>query len=150
VDLTLCLSLALLGILAGIYVAACIHDWRITDLTATQYTAMHQMRDKTFSKVMPLLALTTLALVLIGTAIGLPSGAPRVLGTAALLLLVTDIALTLSRQRPLNEQVQSWTETAIPGDWGHVRDRWAFHHHVRTGLVIAAFASLLAAAFLAR
>src|SRR5688572_25604675 len=87
-------ALALLGLIAGIYVSALIHDWRIGDLSATQYTAMHQMRDKTFRRVMPVLGLTTVVLVAASAAFAVDAGLPRVLAWIATALLVTDVALT--------------------------------------------------------
>lgn len=51
--LLLAAALGLLGLVAGIYVSSLIHDHRIADLSAGQYVAMHQMRDKTFRRVMP-------------------------------------------------------------------------------------------------
>ncbi|TGQ48083.1 MULTISPECIES: hypothetical protein [unclassified Mesorhizobium] len=62
-------SLALTGLLAGIYVAGAIHDHRIDDLTASQYTAMHLMRDRTFARVMPVVGLVTLLLVAAAAAV---------------------------------------------------------------------------------
>ena len=142
------LSLALVGIEAGIYVSGLIHDHRMADLSATQYTAMHQMRDKTFRKVMPVLGLATFGLLLFSTAVGLAPGVPRFLGAAAVLLLLLDIAVTLGRQLPLNHSIQTWTEATIPGDWADVRDRWALHHRVRSFLGLAAYACFLVAVVL--
>lgn len=55
--------------LCGIYVAGAIHDHRIDDLTASQYTAMHLMRDRTFARVMPVVGLVTLLLVAAAAAV---------------------------------------------------------------------------------
>jgi uncharacterized membrane protein len=141
-------ALALLGLIAGIYVSALIHDWRIGDLSATQYAAMHQMRDKTFRRVMPVIGLTTVALVAASAAFAVDPGLPRVLAWIATALLVTDIVLTVTRQVPLNLTIQGWTETTIPADWTQVRDQWASQHHVRTVLCVMAYACLLGAVLL--
>jgi uncharacterized membrane protein len=142
------LSLAVVGIVAGIYVGTMIHDQRIPELSAAQYVALHQMRNKTFRKVMPVLGSTTLGLVLISTAIGLTSGTPRLLGAAAAVLITLDIALAVRHQLPLNQTIQSWSETTIPQHWAQVRDRWTLHHAVRTALASAAYACWLAAVLL--
>jgi hypothetical protein len=141
-------ALALLGLIAGIYVSALIHDWRIGDLSATQYTAIHQMRDKTFRRVMPVLGLTTVVLVAASAAFAVDAGLPRVLAWIATALLATDIALTVTRQVPLNLTIQSWTEATIPADWTQVRDQWASQHHMRTALCLMAYACLLGAVLL--
>jgi len=147
-EVLLGLSLAFIGIFAGIYVATLIHDRRIADLSAAQYVAMHQMRDKTFRRVMPVLGLTTVGLLVASTALVLAPGVPRLLGAAACLLLLVDVALTVTRQLPLNQQIQSWTETTIPDDWRRVRDLWALHHNVRTILAGASYVFFLAAVLL--
>jgi hypothetical protein len=139
------LSLAMTGILAGIYVSAWIHDDRINDLSAVEYTAMHQMRDKTFRRIMPPLALSNVAILLLNTAFGLSPGVPRILGGVACGLFVVDTLLTIELQLPLNQQIQSWKADSIPSNWAEIRDRWARHHNVRTVLAVAANASVIAA-----
>ncbi len=141
-------SLAFVGIVAGIYVGTMIHDHRIRELSAAQYVALHQMRDKTFRKVMPVLGSTMLGLVLISTAIGLTSGTPRLLGAAAVVLMTLDIALTMRHQLPLNQTIQSWSETTIPQHWAQVRDRWTLHHVVRAALASTAYTCWLASVLL--
>jgi uncharacterized membrane protein len=148
IELLLGLSLTLIGIVAGIYVSGLIRDHRIADLSATQYTAMHQMRDKTFRKAMPTLGIATFGLALISTVVGLASGTPLLLGAATLVLLLIDIALAVRRQLPLNQKIESWSETTIPDDWDLVRNQWAFHHAVRSVLGLAAFVCFLTAVFL--
>ena len=50
-------ALAMSGLIAGIYISTAIHDHRIAQLSATQYMAMHQMRDASFKRVMPFIGL---------------------------------------------------------------------------------------------
>ena len=147
-EILLGLSLAFIGVLAGIYIATLIHDHRIADLSATQYVAMHQMRDKTFRRVMPVLGLSTLGLMVASTALALASDIPRLLGAAASLLLLVDVVLTVTHQLPLNQKIQGWTEATIPDDWRQARDRWAFHHKVRSILGGASYVLFLAAVLL--
>jgi hypothetical protein len=140
--------LALLGIVAGIYVAGLIHDHRISDLSASQYMAMHQMRDKTFARVMPVMALATLVLVTASAALVIDPGLPRIAAACTIALLVVDTMLTVARQLPLNRQIQSWTEATIPANWTNIRDRWAAQHRTRALLGVTAFACLLPAVML--
>ena len=144
--LLLAAALGLLGLVAGIYVSALIHDHRVADLSAPQYVAMHQMRDKTFRRVMPALGLTTLALVLLSVLFAMGSGLPLVLGCAAVALLMLDIVITVTRQVPLNVRIQSWTNATIPADWSRIRDQWANQHLIRTVICLAAYLCFLAAA----
>lgn len=141
-------ALALLGLIAGIYVSALIHDWRIGDLSPAQYTAMHQMRDKTFRRVMPVIGLATVVLVAASAAFAVDPGLPRLLAWIATGLLIAIAALTAMRRVPLNERVQSWTEATMPDDWAQVRDQWASGHQVRMALCLLAYACLLGAVLL--
>jgi hypothetical protein len=141
-------SLSLLGLIVGIYVTGIIHDYRIADLSASEYAAMHQMRDKTFRRVMPVLGLTGFNLVLLAVLAGVAPGPARVLGLAAVVMLLADIWLTILAQLPLNQQIQSWREAGIPADWSEKRDRWAAHHAVRSALAISAYLFFSAAVFL--
>ena len=139
-------ALSMLGVVAGLYVSVLIHDHRVGDLSADQYVAMHQMRDKTFRRVMPVVGLTTLALVIASALFAVGAGLPRLLAWTAVALLVVDILLTVARQLPLNAGIQSWTTTNIPSDWSAMRDRWAAQHSIRMLLGLAAYVLLLTAA----
>lgn len=139
------LPLALMGTLTGIYWSVEIHDRRIATLTATQYRAMHQMRDATFAKVMPVVGMGTFLIAAAAVVMAIEPGWPSLIGSAALMLMAADIGLTVSRQLPLNQAVQSWTDATIPDDWQRVRDQWAMHHRVRTVLLTLAYGAMLVA-----
>lgn len=142
--LLVAIALGLLGIDTGISVSALIHDHRIADLSASQYAAMHQMRDKSFRRVMPVLRLTTIGM-LVASAFAMAGLVPRVLAIAAALLMAAEVVLTVRRLVPLNERVQSWTEATIPADWAQTRDRWADQHRIRLALGFSAYTCFLAA-----
>jgi uncharacterized membrane protein len=144
--LLLAAALGLLGIVAGIYVSGLIHDRCIGDLSAEQYVAMHQMRDKTFRRVMPVMGLATLGLVIAAAIFAAGPSTPRILASIAAVLLTAEIALTITRQLPLNARIQSWTKATIPAEWSQTRDQWAAQHRIRMVLGLAAYACFLAAA----
>lgn len=141
----LILPILMLGLLAGIYVSVLIHDHRVEDLTAQQYVAMHQMREKTFALVMPPVIMLVVLLAFSGTSSLLASGWPTLLGAIAVTLLVFDIVLTIKNQVPLDKRIQSWTIDAVPREWRTVRDRWAAHHSMRCGLAVCSFACFVVA-----
>jgi hypothetical protein len=141
-------TLGLLGIVAGIYLTGLIHDHRIGDLSAAQYTAMHKMRDETFRRVMPVVGLTTVVLVTVCAIFLAGSGTSRILTAVAAMLLVADMALAIRRQVPLNKQIQRWTHATVPSDWMRIRDQWAARHRVRAVLGTMAYACLLIAVLL--
>jgi uncharacterized membrane protein len=147
-DFLFAVTLFALGTITGIYLCGSIHDHRVRDLSADQYVAMHQMRDKTFRAVMPWLAFSTLALVLVCALLATSSGWPRLLALAAVALLIADIAFTVRRQLPINQAIQSWEQSTLPSDWHSYRDKWAGHHNVRTGLLLLAGICLLGASVL--
>ena len=137
--------LALMGMLTGVYWSAEIHDRRIDSLSASQYMAMHQMRDATFAKVMPFVGMGTLLAVISSVLLALEPGWSRWLGIAAVVFMLVDTVLTVTRQLPLNREVQGWTEATIPAHWRAVRDGWAANHRMRTLFGTLACAALLAA-----
>jgi hypothetical protein len=140
-------ALVLTGIVAGLYVSTTIHDHRVAELSAGEYTATHQMRDKTFRVVMPPFRLVTLALTVVAAFVA-TAGLPRWLAIAAAALIVADIVLTVKLQVPLNEQVQSWSASTIPAHWTEVRDRWAAHHSMRLLIGLASYICVVAATVL--
>jgi hypothetical protein len=141
------LATVLTGLIAGIYVSVLIHDHRIRDLTGPNYAAMHQMRDKTFRRVMPALVLPTLALLVVNAVLHRQALPGAVFAVAALISL-TDAVLTIRHQLPLNKEVQSWDADHPPARWADVRDAWAQGHIPRIGLGTTIFAASLWAVIL--
>ena len=58
---------------------------------------------------------------------------------------LTEIALTLTQNVPLNKQIQSWHAETPPSDWTAVRDRWMVGHRLRTGLSLVGLGCQIAA-----
>ncbi len=133
--------------MAGIYVSVLIHDHRIRDLSGPAYAAMHQMRDKTFRVVMPIIGMTMLA-SLIMNAILNRSGLPGALFAAAFLVALTDAGLTIRHQLPLNKLIQSWNADHPPAGWESARDGWARGHNLRIVLGVAVYVASLSATIL--
>ncbi len=143
--IVMAVPLALMGVLTGVYWSAEIHDRRIDRLSASQYMAMHQMRDGTFAKVMPFVGLGTLLAVIMSVVLAIEPGWPQWLGITAVGLMVIDIVFTVTRQLPLNREVQNWTEATIPAHWRSVRDGWASNHRMRTLFGTLGYGALIAA-----
>src|SRR5262245_57916364 len=51
-----------------------------------------------------------------------------VLASAAFLLMVITLVITLVVNVPIDRQIQSWATGALPPDWQAIRDRWEFYH----------------------
>lgn len=108
----LLLAAVLVGVITGIYLCGWIHDHRVADLSAREYVAMHQMRDRTFRRIMPVLAIGTIVLV-VAAAFSASAGTSRGLAIVAATLLCIDAVWTVRRQVPLNKLIQSWTSPAF-------------------------------------
>jgi uncharacterized membrane protein len=52
----------------------------------------------------------------------------------ALVLFVLALAITLSVEVPIDNQIASWTPSTVPAAWAGIRDRWERFHSMRTFL----------------
>ncbi|HJZ76878.1 MAG TPA: DUF1772 domain-containing protein [Vicinamibacterales bacterium] len=64
--------------------------------------------------------------------------------SAALVLMLVALVVTLTVNVPIDRQIQSWTTAALPPDWRATRDRWEYYHALRTLVSLAALACLFA------
>ncbi len=73
-----------------------------------------------------------------------PSGLLFICSVVALIALVVDIAVAIKGNIPLNRAISEWTPSAYPGNWQQYRSRWFSFYHIRQGVNIAGFLTLLA------
>lgn len=57
---------------------------------------------------------------------------------AGFLLMAAALAITLTVEVPIDNQIQDWTVATLPGDWRSIQSRWELFHTIRTFLSIAA------------
>jgi len=57
---------------------------------------------------------------------------------AGFALMVAALVITLAVEVPIDNQIQDWTATTLPGDWRSIQARWELFHTIRTFLSIAA------------
>ena len=70
---------------------------------------------------------------------------------AGFLLMVAALVITLAVEVPIDNQIQTWTATTLPGDWRSTQTRWELFHTVRTFASIAALvAATISATVMAR
>jgi uncharacterized membrane protein len=62
------------------------------------------------------------------------------LSSAALLLFLIALLVTVVVEVPIVQEIVTWTPSTIPGNWQQLRDRWMRFHVLR---VIAGIASLI-------
>lgn len=137
-------SLALSGIIAGIYVRDNLSYSGVKRLPGPHYARYHQELDRDFAKVMPFVGNAALLAGIAAVAVA-QDKRRRALSAAALGCGLAEVALTVTRNVPLNEQVQSWSAEAPPADWAAVRDRWMVGHRLRTGLSLVGLGCQIAA-----
>lgn len=138
-------SLALSGIIAGIYVRDIISYPGVKRLPAPHYARYHQELDREFARAMPVVGMSAL---LAGFAnVAVPQDAPRrALSAIALGCGLAEVGLTVRYNVPLNQTIQGWATEAPPPDWAEVRDRWIVDHRVRTALSLIGLGCQIAAA----
>ena len=57
---------------------------------------------------------------------------------AGLLQMVAALVITLAVEVPIDNQIETWTVAALPGDWRSIQARWELWHTIRTFASIAA------------
>jgi uncharacterized membrane protein len=72
------------------------------------------------------------------------------LAVVGLLLMLAVIAVTLSVEVPIDNEIKTWTTGTLPADWQDIRARWATFHTLRTFLSLAAVAVAVGAALATR
>jgi uncharacterized membrane protein len=62
---------------------------------------------------------------------------------AGSLLMIAALAITLSVNVPIDNQIKTWTLDSLPGDWARIRDRWESFHTLRTWVSITSLAAMI-------
>lgn len=135
---------ALDGIIAGIYVREVLTYPGVQRLPAREYVRYHQELDKEMARKMPIVGNATLVAGIAAVVLS-QSTRERLLSGAALLCGVTEVAMTITRNVPLNREVQSWDANEPPHHWAEVRDRWMAGHRARTALSLIGLGCSIAA-----
>ncbi|MGW7689822.1 anthrone oxygenase family protein [Streptomyces asiaticus] len=69
------------------------------------------------------------------------AGAGLIVTAAALLVL--SVLMSIALLVPINSRVAQWTQDTVPADWREQLGRWDRFHHLRVGVIIAAFVLLV-------
>ncbi len=121
-------------------------------LPREQYVPVHMFLVSRFDPFMPICLVTALLADLL-LVLAAPAPLARGLAGAAAVLLVAAMAVSLTRNVPINRWVAALDPDALPEDWESVdpRRRWRDWNAVRTGLSVLALLcnALLLAAVLA-
>jgi len=104
------------------------------------FIEVHQGRDAVAARVMPILGNAAIVFVALGVFFARAIPAAFALALGGLVLMISDMVVTLSFNVPINRKVQSWQPDAPPAEWQRLRDRWERFHSLRTLLIVSGFA----------
>jgi len=118
------------------------------NLSAPAYIEMRNCIDNQMRKRGPAVYYGTLAAsVVLAVLVFMQGGTVlRIASFVALLALVTDIALMMKGNIPINGVIQNWTPANYPPDWQTYRDRWLSVFGYRQIALCIGFFGLLAGA----
>jgi len=141
-------NLFLTGLVAGILVSFWMVEQALRGLAGPLYTAVHQPVNRVFGPVMP--PLMTLAifsglavLVLLARAYRMRVFALVAIGTLCSFAVAMSSLLV---NVPINQEVLTWSPSALPAGWMQFRDQWWLWHIVRTIVSILGFGCQIVAA----
>ena len=142
-DTVAMVSLAALGLLAGMMLGILIAGYAARGLPEESWTLRFQIENRLFTKTMP----PSLMLPLLGLMALLPLTHDAVRSWFAVAAVLTAIVLiiTIALEVPINRRVASWSAGAAPANWTAVRDRWLWYHLARTVVGVLAFLCAAAA-----
>jgi hypothetical protein len=117
-------------------------------LQAPAYIEMRNNIDNEMRRRGPAMYYSALGSGILLLAVSLYMGATLVWVTAALALicLIADLRLALTRNVPINGVIQTWTPTQYPPDWAQYRAKWLAVFSYRQVLLVVGFTALLVGA----
>jgi hypothetical protein len=120
-------------------------------LNAAAYIQLRKLIDQNFlRKFKPVMyAALVSGLVLIVLCFIDGSEFLRIASVIAYLALLTDVALTVKGDLPINAIINSWSEENYPADWSSYRSKWLQYFSGRQAANISGFLVLIATAVFA-
>ncbi|WP_262380323.1 DUF1772 domain-containing protein [Nonomuraea sp. PA05] len=136
---------ALAGLYAGGVLFVVIAP-SVARMPGAAYVTYWQALNADYGRAMPPFLLAGIGVTLVASALSWQRGWPAFGAcTAALILLVATVALTVAGMEPLNRIANGWDPAQPPAGWHEIRQRWLGLHLLRAVLALAAFACLIAA-----
>ncbi|MET9250405.1 DUF1772 domain-containing protein [Nonomuraea sp. NPDC003709] len=143
-------ALLLVGLYAGGVLFVVIAP-SVARLPGPAYVRYWQALNVDYGRAMPPLLLAGIVAMIVVSVLSWRRGW-LVFGvsSAALILVILTVVLTLTGLEPLNRIADAWDPDQLPADWQESRRRWLHLHLIRTALALAAFACLITAQALDR
>ncbi|MFE5673446.1 anthrone oxygenase family protein [Agromyces sp. NPDC056523] len=143
--LTQLVSLLLVGVIAGMFVATQIGQVRVQrTLGARDFTLVKHSFEVAVGRIMPVLVIAagvSIVPVLV-LSIVTADRAALVFSALALALWAGAIVVTLMVNVPVNRLAAEWDPESPPSDWVQLRDRWHLGQTIRTPMALASFVCL--------
>lgn len=144
-DVLSVLTLLAGGLAAGVLVGVAVANVpSFAQMPADRYVAVHQLFDRHYEPLMPLLVLGAAAVDVV-LAILADEGGRAGLFTVAALALAGVAAVSQLANVPLLNSVRTVDPNALPADWPDPRPAWRRWHLARTGLSVLALAATASA-----
>lgn len=142
VDVLAVVTVVVTGVLVGVEFAVAVFVNPIMDrLPGTAGLAARSDGGRVLGRVMPFWYVGALVLGVGWILLAWGSAAVVPVGVAAGLLVVT-VVLSVVLLVPINDRAKTWSEVGAPADWRDQLARWDRLHHLRTALLVAAFAAV--------
>ena len=125
------------GLIAGQMLAIGLANLANRGQPEAEWTRRFQFENALFTKTMPIALMPPLLASVI--CCFLTDGSGRALFIASTATMSVVLAITMTVNVPINNQVASWKVGAAPVIWTHVRDRWLTFHWARTAIGIVSF-----------
>ena len=104
----------------------------------------HAHGGRMLGAVMPVWYIGSVVLVAVWAVAGWDRPGTGLVVTAGALLILS-VIMSILLLVPINNRSKTWTPENRPADWKQQLNRWDRLHHVRVGVIVAAFALLAAA-----
>jgi uncharacterized membrane protein len=120
-------------------------------LSPSTYVEFHQATNHTFNPYMPIVVVGALlgGVMLTIYSPGVDS-LPAELAIAGCVFYAAGLAISLSTDVSINNQIARWSVQSPPADWTQIRARWIRFHIVRTLFSLPALACYILACLVSR
>lgn len=133
------------GVMVGVEFAVAVILSRILDaLPGDNGQIGHAHGGRMLGAVMPFWYIGSLVLMVVWAVARWHHHGTGLVITAAALLLVS-VIMSMLLLVPINNRNKTWTPETRPADWKEQLNRWNRFHYLRVAVIVAAFASLVAA-----
>lgn len=137
------IAVVVVGLMVGVELAVAVFVNPIFDrLPQDGGLAARSDAARVLGRVMPFWYITSVALTVVWATLswGRPAAVPVAVAGA---LLVASVVMTVLLLVPINSRVATWSTSTAPANWRRQLGRWDRLHHLRVGVITAAFTLLV-------